>query len=150
MKKTLQLAVLAATIWVTLGFAATQLFTHSLIELFNKSEELLAMGQHAMRTFLMMLPIVGFQIVSANYFLAVGKPKQAMLLALSRQVLFLIPFIIILPRFFGLNGIWAAGPSADLASSLLTATWLLIEVRQLNTKHAQAAVLEPKLVQQNE
>lgn len=148
-KKTLQLAILAATVWVTLGFAFTQLFTHSLIGLFIKDEELLKMGKPAMRTFLMMLPIIGFQIVSASYFQAVGKPKQAMLLTLSRQVLFLIPFIIILPRFFGLRGIWAAGPSADLASSLLTATRLLIEVRQLNTKHAEASVLEPRLAQQN-
>lgn len=148
-KKTLLLAILSATIWVTLGFVVTQLFTGSIIQMFSKNEELLEMGERAMRIFLMMLPIVGFQVVSSSYFQAVGKPKHAMVLTLSRQVLFLIPMIIILPRFFGLRGIWFAGPAADLASSLLTATWLMIEIRQLNSKHMETTVLKPGLVQQD-
>ena len=137
-KKTLQLAIAAATGWVVIGFFLTHFFPHALIRLFNnKDAALLALGPHAMRTFMMMLPIVGFQIVSANYFQAVGKPLQAMILTLSRQVLFLIPLIIFLPRFFGLNGIWAAAPVADVLSSLWTAAWLLFEMRHLNDKHAE-------------
>jgi Na+-driven multidrug efflux pump len=78
-----------------------------------------------------MLPIVGFQMVSAGYFQAVGKPRKAMLLTLSRQVLLLIPAVLILPRFFGLDGIWAALPVSDLCSSLWTGWWLSVELRDL-------------------
>ena len=91
-----------------------------------------------------MLPVIGFQIVSAGYFQAVGKPKQAMILTLSRQVLLLIPFLFVLPLFFGLDGIWYSGPASDLISALLTGAWLLMEIRQLNRKHVQAAALEPQ------
>jgi putative MATE family efflux protein len=148
-KKTLMLAILAATVWVTLGFVLTQFFPQMLIRLFNnKDAELLALGPHAMRVFMMLLPILGFQIVSANYFQAVGKPLKAMLLSLSRQVLLLIPAILILPRFFGLEGIWMAAPAADLFSSLWTATWLLVEFRHLNVRHAEteALALAPDIV----
>jgi putative MATE family efflux protein len=147
-KRTLMLAILAATVWVSLGFVLTQFFPQALIRLFNKKDaELLALGPHAMRMFMMLLPILGFQIVSANYFQAVGKPLKAMLLSLSRQVLLLIPAIIILPRFFGLEGIWAAAPTADLLSSIWTATWLLVEFRHLNVRHAEteATALAPKV-----
>ena len=79
----------------------------------------------------MMLPLVGFQIVSASYFQAIGKPKTAMLLMLSRQMLLLIPAALILPRFLGLDGVWIALPTSDFASSLLTGICLLLELRQL-------------------
>ena len=109
-----------------------ELFPASLIRLFSRdSAELLAIGVTALRLCLAALPIVGFQIVAASYFQAVGKPRQAMLLMLSRQVLLLIPAILILPRFFGLRGIYYAVPLADLGSALLTGIWLARELRRL-------------------
>ena len=84
-----------------------------------------------------MMPIVGFQIVSASYFQAVGKPRQAMLLSLSRQVLLLIPAVLVLPRFFGLDGVWLALPVSDFCSSLLTGIWLCLELRHLYRRHAE-------------
>jgi putative MATE family efflux protein len=144
-RKTLQLSILAATGWVILGFIPTHFFPRALIGLFNnQNENLMELGAKAMRTFLLMLPVIGFQIVSAGYFQAVGKPKQAMILTLSRQVLLLIPFLFVLPLFFGLDGIWYSGPASDLISALLTGAWLLMEIRQLNRKHVQAAALEPQ------
>jgi Na+-driven multidrug efflux pump len=83
----------------------------------------------------MMLPLVGFQIVSASYFRAIGKPKEAMLLLLSRQVLLLIPAALILPLFWGLDGVWAALPASDFGASLLTAIYLLVELRELRASH---------------
>ncbi|HAE23049.1 MAG TPA: MATE family efflux transporter, partial [Spirochaetaceae bacterium] len=78
---------------------------------------------------------IGFQIVAAGYFQASGKPKQAMLLSLSRQVLLLIPLIITLPLRFGLTGLWMAPPIADLLSALLTGLFFFRELRGL--AHAQ-------------
>jgi Na+-driven multidrug efflux pump len=84
-----------------------------------------------------MFPLVGFQIVSSSYFQAVGKPRHAILLGLSRQVLLLIPAIILLPLVWGLDGIWYAVPTADLCSSLLTGIWLGFELRHLRNQHRQ-------------
>ena len=135
-KQALRLAIGAATAVVTLGFAVVQLFPASLVRLFSRdSAELLSIGVTAIRLVLMTLPLVGFQIVAASYFQAVGKPRQAMLLMLSRQVLLLIPAILILPRFFGLLGIYYAVPLADLGSALLTGTWLALELRKLGRQH---------------
>jgi Na+-driven multidrug efflux pump len=138
-KGTLQTAILAATTISTTGFLAVMLFPSQVIWLFNRNDQaLLQLGTHAIRICLVMLPIVGFQIISANYFQAVGKPKHAMLLSLSRQVLLLIPAVLILPHFFGLDGVWAAMPTADLASSIWTGIWLSVELRQLRRRQGEA------------
>lgn len=135
-KKALKLAIAAATSIVLLGFILTQFFATPMIRLFNaKDAELIRLGSHALRVFLIMLPLIGMQIVSSNYFQATGKPKQAMVLSLSRQVLFLIPALLILPRFFGLEGVFWAGPASDLLSSIVTAIWLLHELRHLDARH---------------
>ncbi|WP_105616543.1 MATE family efflux transporter [Vallitalea okinawensis] len=137
-KKTLLLAILAATGIVLIGFVIVELFSTGLISMFNsKDAELIRIGSQGMRIFLIMLPIIGFQIVSSNYFQAVGKAARAMFLSLSRQVLFLIPAILILPRFFELQGLWMAGPLADLLSSVLTGAFLIYELRHLDSKHQE-------------
>jgi putative MATE family efflux protein len=131
-KRTLELAILAATGIVIVGFGVMMLFPSQVIRLFNRHDPaLLALGTHAIRISTMMLPLVGFQIVSASYFRAIGKPKTAILLMLSRQVLLLIPAALILPLFFGLDGVWAALPTSDFGASLLTGIYLLAELREL-------------------
>jgi putative MATE family efflux protein len=143
-KKTLGLTIAVATVFVLIGFAVVQLFPAALIRLFNRDNaELASIGVTALRTFMAMLPVVGFQIAAANYFQAVGKPRPAMLLSLSRQVLLLIPAILILPRFFGLRGIYLAGPVSDLGSALLTGLWLWMEIRMLGRTAAQVPVDVP-------
>ncbi|MGE5607199.1 MAG: MATE family efflux transporter, partial [Bacteroidota bacterium] len=140
-KKALKLAIAAATSVVIAGFAIVQLFPESLVLLFSRNDpELIALASRAMRIFLIMLPIIGFQIVSANYFQAVGKPRQAMILSLSRQVLLLIPALIILPRYFGLNGVFYAGPVADFGSSVITGIWLYFELKHLDRKHSESLI----------
>ncbi|MFH0803286.1 MAG: MATE family efflux transporter [bacterium] len=134
-KKTLKLAILAASAVVFCGFTVAMFFPEQLIRMFNSSDkELLRLGTQAMRIYLLLLPIVGFQIVSSSYFQAVGKPREAMILSLLRQVVVLIPAILILPRFFGLTGVFMTSPLSDLISSVLTAVCLCREVRILNQK----------------
>lgn len=137
-KKTLKLAISAATLVVLIGFIMVRLFPESLVRLFSKRDpELIAFASGAMQIFLSMLPIIGFQIVSANYFQAVGKPRQSMILSLSRQVLLLIPALLILPRFFGLNGVFYAGPVSDFGASLITSVCLFFEMKHLDRKHGE-------------
>lgn len=131
-KEALKLAILSATAIVCAGFIVTQLFPREIVALFNSQDpELIAFGAHAISVFLIFLPIIGFQIVSSNYFQAVGKPKHAMFLSLSRQVVLLIPALLIFPRFFGVNGILYAGPFSDLVSSGLTAVFIARELKSL-------------------
>ena len=139
-KKALKLAATAATAICLLGFVLTQFFTIYLIRIFNSDPELVRVGTAGMKIFLSMMPLIGFQIISANYFQAVGKAPKAMFLSLLRQVIVLMPMLIILPRFFGLNGVWVAGPIADFTASVVTAIFLYNEMRHLDDSHeAQTA-----------
>lgn len=131
-KHTLLLAGAVATTLTLVAFGLTQFMTVPLIRLFNDDPQLIAVGAVGMRTFLFMLPVIGFQIVSANYFQAVGKAKKSMFLSLLRQVLVLIPMLLILPKFFGLTGVWMAGPISDFTASVVTAIFLIAELRHLN------------------
>lgn len=140
-KKTLETAILAASGLTLFGFATAMVFPAQVVRLFISPADpdlaaLLALGTRAIRIALSSLPIVGFQAVSASYFQAVGKPKEAMLLTLSRQVLLLIPAVLILPHFFGLDGVWAAIPTADILSSVITGVCLFFELRHLRDKHS--------------
>lgn len=131
-KEALRLAIFGATTLVTLGFISTRLFPTQFISLFSRNDpELMAFGLKAMKIVMIMFPVVGFQIVGANYFQAVGKPKKAAVLSLSRQVLLLIPALLILPRFFGLNGVFYALPVSDAGSTILTGILLWRELSNL-------------------
>lgn len=144
-KETLKLAMLGATGVVMIGFTITQLYPREIIALFSPGDQgLIEFGAHALRIFLLMFPIVGAQIVGANYFQAVGKPKQAMFLSLTRQVLVLIPMILILPKFFGLDGILYAGPVSDLISAVLTGLLLSWELKRYSRQEGELAG-EPQL-----
>jgi putative MATE family efflux protein len=144
-KKVLKYAVLAATSISTTGYIITRIFPVQLISLFNSHDKaLIAFGSHALTIFLIALPVIGFQIIGAGYFQAVGKPMLSMLLSFSRQLLILIPALLILPHFLGLEGVLAAGPLADLLSSLLTGTCLFFELKHLTRKHQDSIV--PRLV----
>ena len=136
-KKTLEMAVLAATTLTVLGFAVMMLFPAQVIRIFDPRDAgLIALGTHTIRIAVAMLPLVGFQMVSSSYFQAVGKPREALLLLLSRQLLILIPAVLILPMWFGLDGVWAALPTADLLSSVLTGTCLMLELRHLGRRQS--------------
>lgn len=141
-KKTLKLAAISATLICVFGFIVAEVFSHQIMSLFNKDRELIEIGTHGIRIFLLMLPIVGVQIIITNYFQSVGKASKAILLSLTRQVLFLIPLVMILPAFLGLDGIWAAGPVSDFSSFLLAVILLNKEFRYLQTKHEQG---QPRL-----
>lgn len=131
-KDTLKLAILSATSIVTLGFIISKIWPVQLISLFNQNPELIELGTHAMGIFFKFLPLVGMQMISASYFQAVGKSKQATLLGLSRQVLIFIPLLIIFPRYGGLEGIWWSAPFSDIGAFILTGIWLGAEINQLN------------------
>lgn len=124
----------AATLIVNLGFLATRLFPVQLVSLFGRGDtELISLGVQAVSTVMICMPVVGLQIVGANFFQALGKSKKAALLSLSRQVLLLIPLLLILPRFWGLSGVFAAYPLADAGATLVTSHLVWRELQALGT-----------------
>lgn len=130
-RKALKMTIYAATAFSTAGFLLVQIFDQHIMMLFNDNLELISMGAQGMRIYLCMLPVVGFQIIGANYFQAVGKAGYAIVLSMSRQLILLIPLILILPGIFGLTGAWLASPIADLVSAILTGLFLSKEIRKL-------------------
>ncbi|TGE38284.1 MATE family efflux transporter [Desulfosporosinus fructosivorans] len=136
-KQTLKLSVVAATGVMTLGFLMVELFPVALMSLFSKDPELIRVGANGMRLYLLMLPIIGFQVTVVGYFQATGKPRKSLFLSLSRQLIFLVPALWILPKFLGLTGVWLAAPVSDLASAALTAVWLYKDFEQLGQSQGE-------------
>ena len=119
-KETVKYCVFAATTVVTIGFLIIEFFPDKMIMMFNNDTELIDIGVNGMRIFLCMLPLIGGQIVVTNYFQSIGKVKISMFLSLLRQVILLIPCLIILPIFKGLDGVWLAGATSDFISVIIT------------------------------
>jgi Na+-driven multidrug efflux pump len=131
-KEALRWSVIYCVILCGLGFAGVLLFAPALVRLFGgESEELIQIGARGMRIFLMTLPLLGFLSPGLNFIQSIGRAKMSIFLNLLRQVLLLIPAFILLPRFFGLDGIWVAAPAADLLC-FAVAVWVVVrEVRRL-------------------
>ncbi|MEN6391333.1 MAG: MATE family efflux transporter [Syntrophomonas sp.] len=124
-------AIIAATVVTSTGFIILQLFPGQLLGVFTDNSSFLTVGSRGMRLMIIMLPVIGFQMVSSSFFQAIGKARTALGLALLRQVLILIPALIILPRFFHLNGIWIASPLSDGLAVIVTILVLSVKVRSL-------------------
>ncbi|MEA2101717.1 MAG: MATE family efflux transporter [Thermodesulfobacteriota bacterium] len=136
--RTVRLAVIWATGVTLAGFIVIMAFPSGIIALFNRSDTaMITMGSHAAHIMFVMLPVVGVQIVSSNYFQAVGKARHALLLSMSRQILMLIPALLILPCFFGINGVWMAIPVSDAGSLLVASIFVFAEMRHLRQRIAQ-------------
>jgi Na+-driven multidrug efflux pump len=100
---------------------------------FNSDDaSLISIGSKGLSIFLMMLPIIGVAIVGSNYFQAIAQAKLSMILSLLRQVILLIPLILILPHYYQLTGVWMAQPVADLLSTIITVLVVFKEMRKLN------------------
>lgn len=143
-KHTLKSAIGIASIIAITGFVLIEAFPKYLIQIFvNSDSKLLPIGSVGIRIFLCMLPIIGFQIVSSNYFQAIGKAKTAIFLSLSRQVIILIPALLILPHFLGVTGVWICAPVSDFLASILTAVFIFKDIKRIsNLNKKSSAVAE--------
>ena len=131
-KQILKLELIAVAAICTLTFILVQVFPVMLSSIFTSDPGLISMASSGMRLLLLMLPLLSAQIVGASYFQAIGEAKKAAFLGLSRQVLLLIPLLLILPPLFGLNGVWGASALADLISSLIAIISLKSAFNHLN------------------
>jgi putative MATE family efflux protein len=130
-KATLKTTIFTALGLATVGYAFMMLLPRVGMSFFTTDSDLAATSARVLRIMVMFVPLAAVQITGATYFQAIGKATESVILGLSRQFFILIPLILIMPRFFGLDGIWMSYPLADLLSSAITTALLLREVRKL-------------------
>lgn len=142
-RKTVRLTLSVATAGSTFFFLVMMLFPGFLIGLFTDDALLVREAVPIIRTVILAVPLVGLQVVGSTYFQAVGKAVPAFILGLSRQVLFLIPLVAVLPLIMGIRGVWTAFPIADILAVTVTAVWITREYRGLGRLETQSGVPEP-------
>lgn len=130
-RSALRIGIIAAVFYMSLSLLVILAFPEPIVRIFISQsgdfEKIRAFVIPAMRIFNIAIPVVGYQIIAANYFQATGKPKIGFTLTMSRQVLLLLPALVILPQIFGITGIWLAMPFSDITSSLITTFFILRE-----------------------
>ncbi len=131
-KHCLRLSLIAGFCVSTFGFLLSELTPQLLASCFTNDEQLIDMTVPGFRILMAASPVIGLQVVAANFFQSIGMAKKAIFLSLTRQLIFLIPGLIIIPQFIGLNGIWLACPIADFAAFLLTVILLVRHLKKMN------------------
>ena len=114
--KTARLAVLVTTICFVIGVFFPQLA----VGIFTRDPELSSLSSRALRITMLVFPIVGFQMLSTNFFQSLGMVKKSVILSLSRQILFLLPLLYALPKWYGADGVWASFPISDVLATILS------------------------------
>ena len=135
----LKLTIYGATLVTTSGFLVGELMPELAVSAFTTHEGLIERSATVLRIVVMFFPIIGFQMVTSNFFQSIGMASKAIFLSLTRQLLFLLPCIIILPMFWGSKGIWMSMPISDLAASIVAAVMLYRQF-QIFKSHAQKQV----------
>ncbi len=134
LKRAYWTAVLWATCIVAAGGAVGLLFPHLIARAFTVDAALIATTASGFRIAMLCFVVVGFQIVSTTFFQSIGKVGQSIFLSLTRQVLFLIPLLLILPRMYQLRGIWCSFPISDLIATLVAAVMIYRQMRIIDKK----------------
>lgn len=136
--RVLALTIISATCIMTTAWLVAEFLPAVVARMFTTDSRLIKIASTAIRINMMVYPIVGMQMVVTNFFQCIGKVKVSIFLSLSRQLLFLLPLLAILPHFLGVNGVWCSLPSADTLASLVAITVLIIFVRRFNRQAAEA------------
>lgn len=126
--RVLKLTIFCATCVTTFGFAMGMSFPEAVVSIFTSDEELISCAAQGLRIVVIFFPVIGFQMVTSNFFQSIGMAGKSIILSLSRQLLILLPCLLILPHFFGERGVWFSMPTSDILASLIA---LFMLVRQL-------------------
>lgn len=131
-KKTYKVAIVTIIIYSFVSFACFQLFPAQIISIFGSGSALYnEFAIKYMRYIMMFAFAIGFQAYTSNFFTAIGKPVIGLILTMTRQIIFLIPLMIILPMFLGLNGALYAMPLSDAVATILTAIFIVREMKKM-------------------
>ncbi|MEG1610093.1 MAG: MATE family efflux transporter [Bilophila sp.] len=134
-KLALKYGIFAGVGITTFGLLAAELFPESIARMFTDDEALIALTVRGLRVATLAFPLVGCQIVISNFFQSIGRAKLSVFLSLTRQLLFLVPCLLILPFFWGLDGIWISMPLSDALAFLTSTLVLTLFLKELRKKH---------------
>lgn len=127
--RVLMLAMIAGTCVTTSGFIVAEFMPHLCVRLFTNDKVLTDLAVNGIRIMMAAMPIVGYQMIVTNFFQSIGKAKISIFLSLSRQLLFLVPLIGVMPLFFGVNGVWVAMPISDSFSAIFALVMMVRYMR---------------------
>jgi Na+-driven multidrug efflux pump len=128
--ETLKKTIFWATVIMISGFVVVELFPYTVASIFTTDKELIDLSAIGLRFVFIFFPFVGIQIVTSAFFQSIGMASKAIFLSLTRQVIFLIPCLLILPHFWGVNGVWISLPISDFTSTILAVVLLVSQLRQ--------------------
>lgn len=132
--KILKYTILCGTTVTTVGFLICQIFPRTIIHMFTSDEVLVDIAEHGMRLILLCLPVIGFQMVSTSFFQSVGMAGKAIFLSLTRQLIFLLPCLFILPQYWGTDGVWGSFPIADALATVTTGLMLSWQLKKFKAR----------------
>lgn len=131
-KLTVKLSMAYLVVFGSSAALLLSIFPGFFVSLFSPDKNLIEVARGFLRIIVLMFPLIGIQFVGASFFQAIGKPIPSLILGMSRQYLLLIPLVIILPMIFGIDGVIASFPTADLLATVITVTWLIREMKKLH------------------
>jgi len=128
-------ATLMKGIWIggtitAFGFFLTEVFPDGISRLFTSDDNLVQISREGFRICFICFPVVGCQIIIQNFFQSIGKPQLSIFLSLTRQLLFLLPFLLILPQYYGIPGVWASMAGSDLLAFVIAVGTLIVMIRK--------------------
>ena len=135
MMHVVKLAIIVATIIMTIGWLIAMFIPYYCSRLFTKDATLIGLGIKAIRINLLAFPIVGCQMVITNFFQSIGKVKISIFLSLSRQLLLLLPLLATFPLISGINGVWYAMPTSDVCASIMAAFMMMAYMKKFKKQH---------------
>lgn len=133
-KETLMKGICIGVVITSLGCFLTECFPDTLASMFTVDQQLIDIARDGFRIYFCCYPVVGCQIVIQNFFQSIGKPQLSIFLSLTRQLIFLLPFLLILPKYFGVKGVWASMASSDMLAFIVAVITLLIMLKVFKHK----------------
>ncbi|CEQ04033.1 MATE efflux family protein [[Clostridium] sordellii] len=128
-RKALFSAIIAGTIILTLGFVLIKIYPEKFIGIFTNDDKLISLALNGIKIYSITLPIIGISILGTVYFQSIGSAKVSMVLGLLRQVIILIPVILVVPKIYGLDGVWMSQPIADLGAMIVVGLFLIRDIK---------------------
>ncbi len=139
--RTLRLGIIVGVAITTVGWILTQTIPNAISSLFTSDETLVRIAREGFHIYFIVYPVVGCQIVIQNYFQSIGKPKLSIFLSLTRQLLFLLPFLLVLPRHYGIDGVWASMAGSDFLAFVVAVITLWVMLRHERKIQSQSNII---------
>lgn len=130
-KHTLRLGIIVGALITSSGFLICELFPHAVSAIFTDSDELIDMASAGLQICTLAFPLVGIQIIITNFFQSIGKAKISIFLSLSRQLVYLLPGLLLLPSHFGVKGVWMSMPISDMLAFVTAVVILMMYIRKV-------------------